>query len=65
MKEDEDGAQEMADANEQILKNEKAKIDAEAKAKADAEKEKAAADFKRRYKPDGLLHMEDGSLIDP
>lgn len=69
MKEDEDGAKELSDANEAIVKNEQAKVEAEAKAKADAEKAEAerqkAEYFKKHFKPDGLLHNDDGTRVDP
>lgn len=69
MKEDEDGAKELNDAHEAIVKNEKDNVEAAAKAKADAEKAEAerqkAEYWKKHYKPDGLLHNDDGTRTDP
>lgn len=69
MKEDEDGAKELTDAHAAIEKNAKDKAEAEAKAKADAEKAEAerqkAEWFKKHYKPDGLIHNDDGTRVDP
>lgn len=69
MEEEEKGAKEISDAHASMEKAAKDKAEAEAKAKAEAEKAEAerkkAEDFKRRYKPDGLLHMDDGTRVDP
>jgi hypothetical protein len=55
----------MNDAKEAIVKQEKDKADAAA-AEAKAKAEKAAADdIKRRTKADGLIHMDDGTRVDP
>jgi hypothetical protein len=65
MKEDEDNQKELTEAADTITKQEKDKADAAAAAaKAAAEKAKAD-DEKRRTMADGLMHMDDGTRVDP